>query len=586
MVLSIAALLLVLGITFMHSIFGLFSGMINLVCSITSLVVTFGLTEWLTELLTRQGLSATYALPACFIGLFFLTHVVLRVLADNLIRGNVRVSMYLDWGGAAACGFVNAQIIVGMLVLGFLMLPWGGRVAMFSRYERQEGLDADKRVRFERNHVAWFLRPDEFAVGLFNLLSDGSLRGGTPLRHVYPDYAEWVFWTGNTVQPESSTAPPHDEKVDGWGDRGLRVVGWWEPKEPLTVRYRAVLPTKKDEEKANFKDQTFKPQPGWKLLGTRLTLLPGSADQSDPPYHRFRPSMIRIVGQVGSDPRHYPARVLGGADQATTDLRLADIDNNFALVGREEAQLDVYFEVEDGFEPRFVEYRRFARAPVSPAARQDKAPADRLMAKGWGTAGGGGLIGATGFIAAIIEDKTGGRSSLPFSISAAALRGAGCELVGDKLKSGRIAGMRTELAAIGAGAVKEFALPEGHRMFQLACKARTASTLAGEVFDYVGAVVNQYKAVSSSGASYPLAGYYAIVNRINQEYFELYITGEPDSPTFRGTLNFQSVTKYELREDDAVLGLLFYVPPRTIVRSVHNQIEHGIEMPGGGYLVD
>ena len=52
MVLNICALLFVLGITFMHSLFGLFSGIINVFCTITALAVAFGCAEPLTRAVT------------------------------------------------------------------------------------------------------------------------------------------------------------------------------------------------------------------------------------------------------------------------------------------------------------------------------------------------------------------------------------------------------------------------------------------------------------------------------------------------------------------------------------------------------
>jgi hypothetical protein len=66
------------------------------------------------------------------------------------------------------------------------MLPLGGRVAMFSRFERTEDMENGV-VKFERNSV--WLKPDEFAAGLFSLLSSGSLSRQTPFAEVYPPCA-------------------------------------------------------------------------------------------------------------------------------------------------------------------------------------------------------------------------------------------------------------------------------------------------------------------------------------------------------------------------------------------------------------
>ena len=176
MVLNICALLFVLGITFMHSLFGLFSGIINVFCTITALAVAFGCAEPLTRAVTGNvPVPPEYVVPAALVLLFVVTLLVLRTLADNVVRGNVRVPMYVDWAGGAVCGFINAQICVGVIVLGFLLLPWGGRVMMYSRQERdpENTINSETgRVEFHTNPL--WLRSDQFTTGLFSLLSQGS----------------------------------------------------------------------------------------------------------------------------------------------------------------------------------------------------------------------------------------------------------------------------------------------------------------------------------------------------------------------------------------------------------------------------
>ncbi len=54
MILNIIALVLILGITFMHSIFGLFSGLINVFCAIAAAVVALGCFEAVNDLVTSE----------------------------------------------------------------------------------------------------------------------------------------------------------------------------------------------------------------------------------------------------------------------------------------------------------------------------------------------------------------------------------------------------------------------------------------------------------------------------------------------------------------------------------------------------
>jgi hypothetical protein len=585
MVLNITAALLVLAITFMHSLFGLFSGLINVVCAITSMCVAFGFAEPLSALLAEQGLPVNYALPVTFLGLFVLSHLVLRLAADNLIRGNVHVPRFLDLAGGGVCGLVIALISVGMLVMGFLMLPFGGRVAMFSRYERTDATAENGLVEFERNSV-WF-KPDEFAAGLFSMLSSGSLSYGTAFADVYPSFADWVTWSGNTVQPESATSPPHDSKADGYGTRGLAVQNWWVQKGPLAAYYRSKLPTKEMREADNpLKALDYKAQPGKQIIGVRLKLLQVAADPDEGTrHHRFRPSMLRIVGHKNNSPRQYLARALGGTLAGEDKVRIVDVDNNFALpADRNETLLDAYFEVDDGFTPQFVEYRRFARAPL-PKEMAAAAPPEALLGPETASSKKQRIVGAASFMRAIVEKGTGGLSELPYPISAAKLTSSGLEVKDGKLLSGRISGPVSGLTGGASDLVKEFVLPEGQAMFQMRFKAREASSLAGKVFNLAASVTNQYMAITQQNTRYNLAGYYGVVKRAEGEYLELYIAGPDEAAGSRGLLDFKTIRRNELSENEGEIGLLFFVRPGEVITRVENQTGQGVEFKSPGYKI-
>ena len=193
MALNLISLLMVLGITFMHSIFGFFSGLINVFCTISAVLITFGFYEPLNDFITLKiALSPAYTEPICFLLLFVVSVIVLRTLADNYIRGNVKLPMPVDVAGAGLCGFINAQLCVGMLVMAVLMLPLGGKVLQYSAWERNEYNESDENhpqlAKFERNHL--WLRSDEFTAGLMKIISSGSMRGKTTFASVYPDFTQ------------------------------------------------------------------------------------------------------------------------------------------------------------------------------------------------------------------------------------------------------------------------------------------------------------------------------------------------------------------------------------------------------------
>ena len=86
--------------------------MINVFCSVISVVVAFGFFEVVNGLITGQiGLHPAYTEPACIVGLFLITFIVLRTLADTYLRGNVKLPAIVDFAGGGVCGLINAQFI-------------------------------------------------------------------------------------------------------------------------------------------------------------------------------------------------------------------------------------------------------------------------------------------------------------------------------------------------------------------------------------------------------------------------------------------------------------------------------------------
>ncbi len=586
MVLNIFASLFVIGITFMHSMFGLFSGIINTFCTITALVVSLGSFEVVNRWLTGSfHLHPGYTEPFSLVLLFVITLGILRYLADNFVRGNVRVPMYADWGGGAVCGFINAQVIVGVMVLGFAMLPFGGRVMMFQGFERPEDGGTDRETglaTIERNHL--FFRSDEFAVGLFEILSAGSLEGQTSFARVYPDFSQWVWWTGNQIQPEVLTAPIRDEDQDGF-ENGLRVEEWWVRHENLPDEYTRYRKLNATEEKPDppFEPFEYKVRRGRKLVGARLTLKSAAADHfKESRVHRFRPTNIRLVGDIErpdgtTRAEHYYPRVIGGADPSLNDnLRVVNPDGNFSVGNVGDVPIDVYFDVPEEFEPRFIEYRRHARAPVIAAAKTDTEPLRLAAAGGKGTGRGGRATGVSRFLDTIERSKSGDIERLPFPMGRSRIGRSG-EIRGERLAKvdvgRRIAGTREALSPQDSDdIVRDLHKPEGMRIFQIAFNTRKMESLAGQVMNFVGSTTNQYRAVDKSGTRHELAGYYALVKKNGQDYIEFFFTPRPQEVGFRGMVELDPDTRKLLRDQaDAVLGLIYVVPPGTCIYAIESQ---------------
>lgn len=597
MALQLLAFGFVIGITAMQAMHGLFSGMIMVMCSIVAAVVALGFFEPLNDFASQYIKHPNYAAPGVLVASFLLTLIILRLAADSLLRGNIRLPRYLDLGGSIACGFVSAQIVTGILMMGLLMLPLGERVMMYEAIETRDGLDADGRPEFKR--VKLWTNPNGFTASLVGTLSGGSLRAETEFNDVYPDFSQWVAWTGNTVQVHTYTAPTRDK---GDGFKALKVAKSWEQVGGVEARYRTSEPRRSIP--AVYEDRTYRAEAGRRLIGVTLEMGEATLDRGEEGRqvsHRFRPTMLRIVGKIRGRPVQYFAKIIGNADEnAGGRLRIANMKDNFATKAADgpTTTIDAYFEVDQDFTPAFVEYRRFARAGLTVKTDGDSgAPADQASTNTGGPVSGRGggdsrgsqtSSGLMRFVDVVDVQNSGDIDDLPFTLNrTAATQGENPEFDGRLFESGRIFGDRATLRGVGPGSIRKMKVPDGFRICQIRYSPKQALSLPGRVFRTVGRL-NQYSAVDERGSKYLLAGYYAIVKRGNREHFEIFFKGGPDSiqMNFRGMLDFKEIRPSELTDrDDAVLGLIFLVPKGVTITGVENQKGqgvHGLSLKMGG----
>jgi hypothetical protein len=92
-----------------------------------------------------------------------------RLVVDRLIPGNVLVGAWPDRIAGGAVGLVTGMIAVGVFTIGIQLLPTGPRWLMYRPFD-----DGLKR----QQSLAPFY-PDEFTLGLIDILSAGSIRGNT-----------------------------------------------------------------------------------------------------------------------------------------------------------------------------------------------------------------------------------------------------------------------------------------------------------------------------------------------------------------------------------------------------------------------
>jgi hypothetical protein len=181
----------------------------------------------------------------------------------------------------------------------------------------------------------------------------------------------------------------------------------------------------------------------------------------------------------------------------------------------------------------------------------------------------------------VVAEDSGTSAMLPFKMSSNALNGPGAsvEMSGGQIAGGWITAPQSELkSSMFQKGVNELKVPDGMRLLQVRYQPKAMLTIVGQVFNYIGQI-NQYWAVDANGTRYPLTGYWAVANRKDGGYLELFYNGDPDEPTNPGyscMLDFKVLQRPDINDrNNTVLYLLFLVPADAEIKRIENQVGDG-----------
>src|SRR5215212_3155539 len=112
MILSLIIILLIGAITYWHYAQGFFSALFSAVAAVIAAVLAVSYHEPVVTGLLK-GAAADYANAMVLVGIFALVYIILRVMFDNFIPGNVSLPLYFDRAGGAVMGLVAACFTAG-----------------------------------------------------------------------------------------------------------------------------------------------------------------------------------------------------------------------------------------------------------------------------------------------------------------------------------------------------------------------------------------------------------------------------------------------------------------------------------------
>jgi len=617
--LSLFTVVLILTITFYQGLQGLFTAVITCVLTILAAGLAFGFYEdlYFIKLIQYQP---EHGRAIALLAIFFLTLLILRTLLDLLIKGNMQFPLYVDRIGGGLVGFVTAMIIVGMLVIGLQMLPFGTSFLGFARYalvdETEQVLapdpeDEDSAARAFQSRLDWskvrhrrrsiWLKPDGFTAGLMSHLSDNALQGRNRLSRSYPDLLRSLHNARSGHFRESRHTVDPD---------ALRVTSYWDmPPKSFYIREPAE-PAEQEGRRRGKRTKTIgltlakEPLgPEFKRIVVRATI---SADAKDSDhYHRFTTEQFRLVAPSRKD-GPYEEYFLAGINFAQA-RRWIRLDRGECITRKPQGplELDLVFEVPDRpeFKPLFLEYKQNARAELR--ASMDKteegppqplAPAPEAgdaKKKGGRQPGGRkppapppgsrddrpNSPGARSPPQPKQQDRISGlgparkestfSDQLPFTLTN--YTGSQIEAPGGTLRGARhlYAELDADWVPLAGNKrpVRSLQVPEGSRLLQLSVEKLHAQSWLGNIYGGIIGNIRDFYLIDAGGKEYMPVGSYAMAVVDGKALFEMIYLDDIARGSAR-LPKFKRIKRDHMKGNYA-LYFLFHVPPGSEAVKVH-----------------
>lgn len=592
MIIEVLLMILVLAVAFFQSNHGLFSALLMTILTLSCAALALGSYEWVAIHWIAPNWKADYAAAIALAAVFGVPLIILRLIADNVIKRACLLPSWLDRIGGGACGLLTALVLVGMLSLSLQMIPFdNGKILDYARVDitsRQRPPDGPDPEPPETEEEEMILRQDRFAVAMVGILLDGVFGKGRNLQSDYPDLVEATGWLNAAPAGVSRFAQPDSISV-------VRT-------ETVPYIYK-LSPALRREDAPEYEERA--PEAGHEFHMVRVQLKNEARDQETKSHH-FTLRQFRLVGDVdGARRQFYPLAIQ--QQENTTPNRHIYTERNRAYGdwpvserpydprdGNDE-QVEVVFELPKGFTPDFIEYKRGARAVVSfgkastegepadddtaarPSSgtlasdRRSGSPSDSSGGRGTGAddAGGSGgdLTGQRGGNVRRFTTQSGKSffgPELPGTLTEYQ-QYQNAEITRGTLIDGHLVAVVDEQEDGTDPPVSKLEVPSDKRLLHLNTGYLQARSGIGRIVSQAVGTLQNYTVESEDGREYKVCGKYARADDDGTEVFEVQYFSSPVG-TIGGLGNFRRIRDRHLKGDYEFVLLFLVDPGAKIVR--------------------
>lgn len=590
MLLSLLYLILLLAIAFRQATHGFFSALIMTVLTVSCCAAAVTTHDWIAVNALAPYWKPDFAHPLALGVTFGLSLLLLRLAFDRLIRRSCLLPAWVDRAGGCVCGLITAEIMVGVIAVCVQMIPFGAPVLGYSRVtpvsrDHSAGQQSQPLSDVEDNEL--YFRPDRFAMATASFLSGGIFSGKHSFYPDNPDVVQAVGWVNAVPATVSRYAKP----------KSISIVD----TDPVQSIYRMVKGNEKDKTPATYELLDNVPKSGMELRMVRVQLTNAAKDERQT--HTFTPRQLRVVGRMpGSDIYLQFAPIAIQQEDATQmtnrHIRLIKdrgsewpvLDEPITPRGGDN-QVEIVFELPKGFEPRYLEYKRGARAALSfdasaagreapppskrttesptPAPKDEKRPAAEPGRSGTAPApstttessGNAPDSGRGGNVRRVTTQagKSKWGDELPMELKAYRQIGD-TEISREKLVNGHLVGEVDQQTSGTESPVTKFAVPEDKRLLHLNTGFLKARSGLGRAVSFAVGTAQNYFVTAEGGNRYSLVGKYAIATVNGTRMIEVQYASE-ERGSIGGDLGPFSRIKDNDLKGDYQLVMLFHVDP-------------------------
>ncbi|MFT3684196.1 MAG: CvpA family protein [Phycisphaerales bacterium] len=227
---SLIAIAVMLAVGYVWSSRGFFSAFLNLMVTIASGAVAFGLWETVSQMVMKNTTSSfliDILSGGTLVALFVVAMAVISLTTNAVVRANIKVPKVVDWIGGAVCGLGAGVIVSGITMIGTSQI----RTAEIDNIIQFNPVSYANDGYLTREQM--WVPTDTWTAAIYNYWSDRSLRetfgGGKTMAAWRPNVADegHLLRVAETDVLLRYSLNPKDVKLGG-----RYTVGRDRPKNP------------------------------------------------------------------------------------------------------------------------------------------------------------------------------------------------------------------------------------------------------------------------------------------------------------------------------------------------------------------